>query len=162
MARCNDLISAAKTIYKRKDTGNRIGFFGSSMGGSVSIAAAMNMDIDSLVVFASPVRTGSIKASAENSDHGNGIHSSFDKKNLQWDISDTLTHLHHILIFHGDSDKLVPPSNAHEIYLKAGNPKKLILQKEGDHRMSNRSHQAEFVRKAARWFKDCFDGRLID
>jgi len=83
-----------------------------------------------------------------------------DKKYLQWDISDKLSGLHHILIFHGDSDDLVPLSNAREIYEKAGDPKNLIIQKDGDHRMSNKTHQENFVRKSALWFKSCFDGTI--
>jgi len=79
------------------------------------------------------------------------------EKYLQSNISDKLSSLHHILIFHGDSDNLVPPSNAKEIYEKAGKPKKLIMQKDGDHRMSNKEHQENFVREAALWFKTCFD-----
>jgi alpha-beta hydrolase superfamily lysophospholipase len=37
-ARCNDMISAIKTIQNRNDTGNRIGLFGSSMGGAVCLS----------------------------------------------------------------------------------------------------------------------------
>ena len=36
-ARCNDLISAIKTIQLRKDAGDRISLFGSSMGGAVCV-----------------------------------------------------------------------------------------------------------------------------
>ena len=43
-----------------------------------------------------------------------------------------------------------------EIYEKAGDPKKLIIQKNGDHRMSNKRHQKDFVLKAALWFRNVF------
>lgn len=143
-ARCNDLISAIKTIQIRKDVGDQIGLFGSSMGGAVCISVAAAFNVEALVTFAAPVRSGSIIEAPE-------------KKNLQSNISDKLSSLHHILIFHGDSDNLVPPSNAREIYTKACKPKKLIMQKDGDHRMSNKEHQENFVREAALWFKTCFD-----
>ena len=159
-ARCTDLISAVKTIQLRKDTGNRISLFGSSMGGAVCISTAAHFDIDSLVTFASPVRTASIKESQAKSDDADSMDSTFDKKALQWDISDELENLHHILIVHGDSDQLVSLSNAHEIYEKAGNPKKMIIQKNGDHRMSDKRHQEDFVLNAALWFQKCFSGTL--
>jgi len=155
-ARCNDLISAIKTIQLRKDTGDRIGLFGSSMGGAVCISAAAHFDIHSLVTFAAPVCTASITESRSNSDDADSTDSTFDKKRLQWDISNNLENLHHILIVHGDSDRLVPVSNAYEIYEKSGRPKKLIIQKNGDHRMSNKRHQKDFVLKAAFWFKNSF------
>ena len=159
-ARCADLISAVKTIQLRKDTSDRISLFGSSMGGAVCISAAAHLDIDSLVTFASPVRTASIKESQAKSDDADSTDSTFDKKTLHWDISDELENLHHILIVHGDSDPLVPVSNAYEIYEKSGNPKKMIIQKNGDHRMSDKRHQENFVLNAALWFQKCFSGTL--
>jgi esterase/lipase len=151
------LISAIKTIQIRKDVGDRIGLFGSSMGGAVCISVATEFKVDALVTFAAPVRSSSIIEAPEKSDNSNTQKPPFDKKYLQSNISDKLSRLHHILIFHGDSDNLVPPSNAREIYEKSGEPKKLIMQKDGDHRMSNKEHQGNFIREAALWFKTCFD-----
>jgi alpha-beta hydrolase superfamily lysophospholipase len=156
-ARCNDLISAIKTIRTRKDIGDRIGLFGSSMGGAVCISVAAELNVDSLVIFAAPVSSRSIIEAPEKSDISDTQKSLFVKKYLQSNISEKLSRLHHILIFHGDSDNLVPPSNAMEIYEKAGKPKKLIMQKDGDHRMSNKEHQENFIREAALWFKTCFE-----
>lgn len=155
-ARCNDMISAIQTIQNRKDTGNRIALFGSSMGGAVCLSVFSASHACSIVTSAAPVRSSSIIKKLEKSDHSNTLTPPFDKRYLDSDISDKLPSIHHILIFHGDSDELVPPSNAHEIYEKAGDPKKLIIQKHGDHRMSDKSHQENFVREAALWFKRCF------
>jgi alpha-beta hydrolase superfamily lysophospholipase len=155
-ARCNDLISAIKTIQLRKDTDKRIGLFGSSMGGAVCISAVAYFDVDSLVTFAAPVGTASITESQAKSNNADSVDSTFEKKAFQWDISDRLENLHHILIVHGDSDELVPVSNAHEIYEKAGDPKKLVIQKNGDHRMSDKRHQKDFLLKAVSWFQKCF------
>ncbi len=152
--RCNDLISATKTIQLRKDMGKRIGLFGSSMGGAVCLAVAAVLDIKALVTYASPVRSTSVNTALKKSDDAESVKSLTDQKHLVWDISSTLKRLHHIFILHGDSDVLVPPSNAHEIYTKSVNPKKLIIQKGGDHRMSNKKHQEDFVRQAALWFKE--------
>ncbi|MBE9530900.1 MAG: alpha/beta hydrolase [Proteobacteria bacterium] len=157
-ARCNDMISAIKTIQNRKDTGNRIGLFGSSMGGTVCLSVFAESDAHSIVTCAAPVRSNSIIKKLEKSEDSNLLNPPFYKRYLDSDISDKLSSTHHILIFHGDSDDLVPPSNARVIYEKAGDPKKLIIQKHGDHRMSNKTHQENFVRESALWFKSCFDG----
>lgn len=159
-ARCNDMTIAIKTIQNRKDTGNRIGLFGSSMGGAVCLSVFAASHACSIVTCAAPVRSSSIIKRLEKSDHSNKLTPPFYKRYLDSDISDKLPSTHHILIFHGDSDDLVPSSNAKEIYEKAGNPKKLIIQKQGDHRMSSKTHQEYFVRESALWFKSCFDGTI--
>ena len=158
--RCNDLISAIKIIQKRKDTGNRIGLFGSSMGGTVCLSVFAESDVYSIVTCAAPVRSNSITKKLEKSEDSDLMNPPFYKRYLESDISDKLSHVHHILIFHGDSDDLVPLSNAREIYEKAGDPKNLIIQKGGDHRMSNKTHREIFVRESALWFKSCFDGAI--
>ncbi|MBW2575950.1 MAG: alpha/beta fold hydrolase [Deltaproteobacteria bacterium] len=158
-ARCNDLISAIKLIQKRKDTG-RIGLFGSSMGGAVCLSVFAESDVYSIVTCAAPVRSNSIIKKLGKSEDSDLMNPPFYKRYLESDISDKLSHVHHILIFHGDSDDLVPLLNAKEINEKAGDPKKLIIQKGGDHRMSNKKHQETFVRESALWFKSCFDGAI--
>jgi alpha-beta hydrolase superfamily lysophospholipase len=151
--RRNDLISAVKTIQMRKDIGGKIGLFGSSMGGAVCISVADALDIDAWVIYASPVRSNSITRALNESDDAEKIKPLLDRKYLKWNISDQLKHLHHIFILHGDSDKIVSPTNAHEIFTKSNNPKKLILQKGGNHLMSNKKHQKDFLREAVNWFK---------
>jgi alpha-beta hydrolase superfamily lysophospholipase len=159
-ARCNDMTIAIKTIQNRKDTGNRIGLFGSSMGGAVCLSVFAASHACSIVTCAAPVRSSSIIKRLEKSDHSNKLTPPFYKRYLDSDISNNLPSTHHILIFHGDSDDLVPSSNAKEIYEKAGDPKKLIIQKHGDHRMSSKTHQKNFVRESALWFKSCFNGTI--
>jgi alpha-beta hydrolase superfamily lysophospholipase len=152
-ARRNDLISAVNFIQQRKDIGNRIGLFGSSMGGSVSISVADALKIDAWVVYAAPVRSSAVASALEISEDAERLRPLLNQKRLAWDISDQLKHLHHIFILHGDSDAIVSPSNAHEIYTKSDHPKKLIIQKGGNHGMSNKKHQIDFLREAVNWFK---------
>ena len=151
--RRNDLVSAVKIIQTRKDIGKKIGLFGSSMGGTVCISVADVLEIDAWVTYASPVRSSSITTALKESDDSEKIKPLLDQKYLEWDISDQLKQLHHIFILHGDSDKIVSPTNAHEIFTKSNNPKKLILQKGGNHLMSNKKHQKDFLREAVNWFK---------
>lgn len=153
--RCNDLIDAVNTIRMRKDIGKRVGLFGSSMGGAVCISVADVLDINAWVTYASPVRSSSVTTALKKTDDAKKIEPLPDQKYLTWDTSDQLKLLHHIFILHGDSDTIVPPTNAHEIYTKSNNPKKLIIQKGGNHRMSNKKHQKDFLREAVKWFKEC-------
>ena len=78
----------------------------------------------------------------------------YDEIKLSFDISGKLPGINNILIFHGDADQVVPFSNALEVYEKAGDTKKLIIQENGDHLMSNKAHQEEFIREAGLWFKN--------
>ena len=158
-ARCTDLLCAIKCIQSRMDMGDKLGLFGSSMGGAVCISVASIFAVDALVTNAAPVRSSSVIEALKKRSDVKTYKPLIEEKFLQSDISDKLADLHHVLIFHGDSDNVVPPSNAEEIYSKAGGPKKLIMQKDGDHRMSNIAHQENFLKEAVDWFQTCFNNR---
>jgi alpha-beta hydrolase superfamily lysophospholipase len=153
-ARRNDLISAVNVIQQRKDVGSRIGLFGSSMGGTVSISVAGFLKINAWITYAAPVRSATLASALEKSDDAERLGPLLDRNRLKWDISDRLSLLHHIFVLHGDSDDIVSPSHAHEIYTKSGHPKKLIIQKGGNHGMSNKKHQIDFLREAVNWYKE--------
>jgi alpha-beta hydrolase superfamily lysophospholipase len=157
-ARRNDLISAVNFIQRREDIGNRIGLFGSSMGGAVCMSVADSLDIDAWLVYAAPVRSSAIASALKKSEDVDRLNPLLDQDQLQWDISDQLKDLHHIFVLHGDSDLIVSPSNAHEIYTKSSHPKKLIIQKGGNHGMSNKKHQIDFLKDAVSWFKEWLIG----
>ena len=156
-ARCTDLLCAIKCIQSRTDIGNKLGLFGSSMGGAVCISVANTFAVNALVTAAAPVSSISIIEALKKRSDAKTLKPLFEEKFLQADLSKKLADLHHILIFHGASDNIVPPSNAQEIYSKAGSPKKLIMQKDGDHRMSNTVHQENFLKEAVNWFQTCFN-----
>jgi len=147
-ARCRDLIAAVAAINSRIDTGDRLGLFGSSLGGTVCLSTAARLAA-AVVTLAAPIRSKLIGNQAEKS----RVEIVFDAAKRQFDIKEGLSKITNILIFHGDADEVVPVSHAREIYKFARKPKKMIIQKQGDHRMSNREHQKEFVREASRWFK---------
>lgn len=148
-ARCRDLMAAAGTLNNRSDTGGCRGLFGSSMGGTVCLNAASRVAADAVVTFAAPIRSNLTGNQSEMS----GSHIFLDAAKRQFDITEGLSKICNILIFHGEADDIVPVSHAREIYQLARNPKKIIIQKQGDHPMSNKQHQQEFVREAALWFK---------
>ena len=148
-ARCRDLIAAAETIHGRIDTSGSLGLFGSSMGGTVCLNTAGRMAADTVVTFAAPIRSD-LAGSQSEMPRSEIV---FDAAKRQFDITKGLPDISNILIFHGDADDVVPVSHAREIYSLAGQPKRMIIQKGGDHPMSNKAHQREFVREAAAWLK---------
>ncbi|MEA3438552.1 MAG: alpha/beta hydrolase [Thermodesulfobacteriota bacterium] len=145
--RRTDILSAIETIRGQGYIGSRIGLFGSSMGGAACISAAGTTKIDSIVVIAAPLRIRMIKRLE-------GTEDEVEYKKLSFDMPGKLSGINNILIFHGDADQVVPFSNSLELYEKAGDTKKLIIQENGDHLMSNKAHQKEFIREAGLWFKE--------
>jgi alpha-beta hydrolase superfamily lysophospholipase len=152
-ARCNDLFRVINRITHRNDLGDRIGLFGSSMGGATCLSVASRFEIASIVTVAAPIRSQHIQGAIENSDALNHLGSRFDAHRNAFDISQGLSNIRNILIFHGDADTVVPVTHAREIFEQVGNPKKLNILKDGDHRMSNPVHQEAFIREASLWFK---------
>jgi alpha-beta hydrolase superfamily lysophospholipase len=157
-ARCNDLFSAIDWITHRNDLGDRIGLFGSSMGGATCLSVASKLEVASLVTVAAPIRSQHIQGAIEKSDSVNHLGSRFDAHRNAFDISQSLSNIRNILIFHGDADTVVPVTHAREIFEQVGNPKKLKILNDGDHRMSNPLHQESFIREASLWFQSCLLG----
>lgn len=151
-SRVRDLSCAVQLIRDRRDTGERIGLFGSSMGGAVCLTLAKSLKIKALVTVAAPVNSDSVNAALSRTGDEPMPDNLIDKNSFQFDISGHLEGIHDYLIFHGDNDEVVPVSHARRIYRHAKKPKKLIIQKSGDHRMSNYNHQQEFIKQATKWF----------
>ena len=152
-SRCRDLIMAIELMKASTKIGEGIGLFGSSLGGAVCLAVAGEKDPGPIVTIAAPVRSRHIRDAVEHppAHHQNGPQ--FDIKKESFDISDKLCRVSNILLFHGDKDTVVPPDHAREIFQNAADPKKLIIQKNGDHRMSDPEHQREFIQEASLWFQ---------
>lgn len=148
-ARCADLLAAAKMLKARDDLGNHLGLFGSSMGGSVCLAVARELDAFAVVTWAAPLRSADLVS--QQTATTNGSNSPFEKH--PFDILNSIAGLQHTLIIHGDADEVVPISHAHEIYKHLNDPKRLLVFPQGDHRMCNPSDQQEFVKESTLWFK---------
>jgi len=145
--RCRDLLAAIETIRARSEIGAGLGLFGSSMGGAVCLAVAKEAAPDAMVTVAAPVRIDEdvIRAAgAENLAHG--------LADLAFDLSDRLSAISRILVVHGEADAVIPVENARRIHSAAGDPKDLIIQPGGDHRISAPRHQAELMDRAGEWF----------
>ena len=150
-SRIADLRNALQFIRSRPELGNRIGLFGSSMGGATCLSIAREVAAEAVVVYAAPIRTGDIHRAPSRKNSSSETTALPDDFSLQFDVADKLTGIHHILVFHGDADQVVPFSNAQEIFEMADEPKRLVRLERGDHPMSRRDHQELFAREAAQW-----------
>lgn len=154
-ARCNDVANAVKTVRERNDIGRWTGLFGSSMGGAACLGVFKRLEIDAIVTLAAALRSGPILKNIQNSEEHKDIQEKVDLNKLRFDISEKISGIHHIMIFHGDSDRVVPPSEAHLVYQKSVMPKRLIMLRKGDHGISLPENQEKFIRETVSWFKSC-------
>jgi dienelactone hydrolase len=151
--RASDLLHAIRMLESRPGLGKQIGLFGSSMGGAVCLRVASEREIAAVVTFAAPVRSLPLKrlsrpdASPERSRIASVLREAFE-------LGGTLGRVRNILVVHGEADDVVPLTHAHEIVDQAGEPKRLLVQKGGDHIMSAATHQTKFIREASLWLSN--------
>ena len=152
--RRRDLLAAVEMLRQHQAIDDqRIGLFGSSMGGTTVLAAAGAIMPLAVVTVAAPIRSRAIQTGAVNDELLEASLASMDEENLIFDISAQIAGISDILIFHGDLDAVVAYENALEIHEKAHVPKELVRLEAGDHPMSDESHQALFMRRSMDWFK---------
>lgn len=151
--RRTDLIRAVETIIGREDTGNRLALFGSSMGGTTCIAASDVLQPEAYVLVAAPVFGNTLTKAPQRQEDEPDLPDDFYERFLKFDVSERLSDITDILVFHGDKDDIVPISNGHTIHDRAGDPKQLIIQKNGDHRMSDPVDQKNFIKAASEWYR---------
>lgn len=150
--RAEDVEKAIHFVSKHPLIGSRWGLFGSSMGGATALHVASRMQPSCIVTLAASLRSKPILEAAKATGDLRDLPLSFYQTNLSFDIADQTVGLSPILIFHGDADQVVPIDNAHELFDNAGEPKRLIVQKKGDHPVSDPHHQEEFIRETCAWF----------
>ena len=156
--RRQDLLDAVKTALAHPSTGNRLALVGSSMGGTSCIFSSRDLHPEGYVIVAAPVFGNTLTKPPEETSDAHDLDESFYERFLSFDMTPYLPNLSNVLIFHGDKDDIVPIKNGQTIYDLAAEPKRLIVQKNGDHRISDPKHQEEFIRESSLWFKRCFFG----
>jgi len=149
--RCSDLLHAIRHLTGRADLGKRVALFGSSMGGAVCLRVAAQADIASLVTFAAPVRSRPLKIADPHAKMDPGRARMAAVLREDYDLGAELKKLRNIMVFHGEADDVVPVAHAREIFQRAAQPKRLVIQPRGDHLMSDPRHQQEFIREASLW-----------
>ncbi len=154
--RCHDLNNALKMLRSFAGLGSKIGLFGSSMGGAVCLGVASQLKPDALVVYAAPIRSRDLAGNAHVRQDDAEDSGAEHRPRLELDITDRLPDIRNILIVHGDADEVVPVSHSWEIFNTVKDPKQLMIQEGGDHRMSRTDHQSAFADDVVAWFRTCF------
>ena len=160
--RTRDFLAAVSHARNLNVTSQSLGVFGSSMGGATCINAWQTLEkkfgpLRGGVLCASPLKSRTIQnIPVKGTKKRPDLPLSFFKKNLLFDLTGQAAALHHVLIFHGDADPVVPVENARILLEKMQPPKHGIIQKNGDHPMSSPVHQADFETRTLGWFKQIF------
>jgi alpha-beta hydrolase superfamily lysophospholipase len=161
--RTRDFLAAVAHALGLDMTSQALGVFGSSMGGATCINAWQTLEkkfgrLGGGVLCAAPLKSRTIQnIPTQGTKIRPDLPLSFFKKNLLFDLTDKASSLHHVLVFHGDSDQIVPVENAINLLENIQRPKQGIIQKNGDHPMTSPVHQAEFEARTVAWFKQVFD-----
>ena len=151
--RRSDLLAAARCIDRRLGMSLPIGLFGSSLGGTVCLTAAQELSPFAIVTLAAPVQSRNIRLPEDSPE---SLKTEIVNSRLRFDVTTHLKSVHHILIIHGSDDQTVSLENAHLIHRLAGDPKALVILQDGDHRITQSSHQKRFMRASIKWLLDCY------
>ncbi len=149
--RIDDLMAVMEWVKHLKSFNGTIGLFGSSMGGTVALAAGALKGADALVLLATPVKRAAQPAPElqEVYDRYPGY---FDDPRTALDTF-PFQDAHHCLIIHGSQDQVVSPDNAFFIYERISPPKEIWIVDGADHQFLDESLRAAMLNMTVRWFK---------
>ncbi|MFZ0930377.1 MAG: alpha/beta fold hydrolase [Syntrophobacteraceae bacterium] len=152
-ARMCDLEAAMSFALKQPWSDGRIGLLGSSFGGFLSLLAATQHPelIRATVCWATPSDVGGIHLDPEHLDELRTI--SPDGLSLGSPINlDSLGKVGRVLLIHGQLDEVVPWRDSARIYERLNDPKKLLLMRTADHRISDDSWRNRAIQASVEWF----------
>ena len=155
--RQSDLVAAVRAVGNSLGQTLPTGLFGSSLGGTVCLTASHMISPFAIVTLAAPVQSRSIHI-PDNSPEP--LRAEILGWRLSFDITMHLRSIDHILVVHGSNDETVGLENAHRIYHLARKPKLQLILKDGDHRISDRSHQKHFMQNALKWYMASYNDRF--
>jgi alpha-beta hydrolase superfamily lysophospholipase len=158
--RTQDYVAAVTHVLGLGLTGQSVALFGSSMGGATCINAWKPLEDQGIsicagVICSAPVVSATIHKVPPTAT-GRNLPLRFFVENLIFNLLDRARDLHHLLIFHGDADDVVPVENAHNLYHRARSPKKIVIFPKGDHQASSTAHQAAFEKETLAWLLQAF------
>lgn len=154
--RCADLADAVAAARKEANFGPALGLFGSSLGGTVCLAMGRSLGASAMVTLATPVRSAIIRRVVEENDPAGNSLPDWNPEDLTFDVTEKADGIRNLLILHGDSDRVVTPSEAFRIYQLARKPKRMIMFRNGDHPLSDEENQQKFLRETVNWFVSAF------
>ncbi len=128
-----------------------IGLMGSSLGGYLSLlAAADRPEIRATVCWATPFDLRRIRAAFVQSEDLRRKFPPGFEVGEPLDLSE-LAGPQRVLVIHGQKDETVPWSDAESIYRRLGEPKRLMLFEQADHRFLDESCRETAIRATVDW-----------
>ena len=127
--------------------GRPVGLFGSSLGGFLSLLAANEhpQAIGPVVSWSAPFSIGSKHpVEIESANFAEGVGFPADLAALE--------QARNVLLIHGQCDELVPWTESVQIYKRLKDPKKLVVLRSADHRISDPSWRNTAIGQTVDWF----------
>jgi pimeloyl-ACP methyl ester carboxylesterase len=158
-------LSAAFRFLLQHDV-DKIGVFGSSMGGTVALLfAAQVKKLASLVTLAAPVHpekiTEHLLSPQEVTDWRRTGYTIYHGRRINVTMLDDLESINvpqaiaevrcPTLVIHGDRDETVPVAEGHELFSLLPGAKELMVIRGADHRFSDPDHLEKVINHATDW-----------
>jgi len=152
-ARRSDLEAAIGFALEQPWSDGRIGLLGSSFGGFLSLLAANQHPalIRTTVTWAAPFDISKIHPDAEHFEDLRTIFPYDFTLGSPIDLQ-ALGEAGHVLVVHGQLDEIVPWKDSVRIYERLDEPKRLLLMRTADHRVSDESWREMAIRSSLEWF----------
>ena len=162
-----DLRAAYELMRNR--CGGKIAIFGSSMGGTVALLfAAREPQVAALATLAAPVHPEIFpkrvlspaglerwRKRGYTRFNGQRLNVTLLKDLQSLNVPSAARRIHcPVLILHGDADEVVPLAEAYELHDCLMNAKKLSIQKNGDHRLSDPIIMQRAMGEALDWLAE--------
>ena len=152
--RLKDLDSILRFVGQRFPSTRKIGLFGSSMGGYISLLkAAQTPLISAVVVWATPYKLGRTR-SDYNEEGYPLLKKRFYEDLNNHNLLNMLSRIKRCFVLHGQKDELVPVRHATMIYENLSNPKKMEIFPGGDHRFSDETIRNRAIELSIKFFKN--------
>jgi len=134
-----------------QDTGKvdmrRLGVIGSSFGGMVAVAA-QDKRIRAMVCLSTPYYLPQTTKEA-----GRRFKKGFYDDLRKYKLLEAVRNAPLLLILHGSSDDVVPPTHAQKLYEAAPEPKRLEIIEGADHVFSHSDQLKKVINLSLEWFK---------
>jgi uncharacterized protein len=157
-ARMCDLKAAMRFALKQPWSDGTIGLLGSSLGGFLSLLAANESPelIRATVCWAAPFDISGIHPDTEHFEELRTIFPDGFSLGSPTNL-DALGDAGRALLIHGQLDNVVPWTDSVRIYERLNDPKKLLLMRAADHRISDDAWRKRAIQASVEWFQTYFD-----
>ena len=152
-ARKCDLEAAIGFALKQPWSDGRMGLLGSSLGGFLSLLAAHERPdlIRATVAWAAPFDISMIHPEKESLEELRAIFPDGFSLGSPTNL-DAVSEARRVLLIHGQLDEVVPWKDSVRVYERLNDPKKLLIMRTADHRISDDSWRRRAILDSVEWF----------